>query len=387
MLRTVIETRKDQMARLKWDIAPKDDTKPTDPRCDKVREFFASPDQFHDWHDWLRMLIEEMLVTDAATIYPRPNAGGGTYGFDIVDGSTIKRVIDGFGRTPMSPAPAYQQVLKGMPVVDYTVDELVYRMRNPRVSRLYGCSPVEQIVLTVNIALRREVNTLSFYTEGNTPDLLIGTPPTWTPANIKDMQEWFDSVCVGQSKKAAKFIPGGMTPYDTKSHDLKDEFDEWLARIVCFAFSISPTPFIKAVNRATAETAHQQALEEGLAPMMLWVKGTIDLLIAKYLGFPDLEFKWEEEESIDPLIAAQIAQIYVAEGIVTADEVRADLGREPLTAEQKAELAPPPLPADLPPAADAFGAPKSPSTPPGGKAKPTAKLVKKKSPSMTWANY
>ena len=37
--------------------------------------------------------------------------------------ATIKRVLDDHGRTPMPPAPAYQQVLKGMPAIDYTRDE------------------------------------------------------------------------------------------------------------------------------------------------------------------------------------------------------------------------------------------------------------------------
>jgi len=343
ILRVVIETRKDQMARLQWRVSPRDEEAEPDARCAKAEEFFRRPDQEHDWHDWLRMLLEEMLVIDAAAIYPRPNVGGGLYGFDLVDGSTITRLIDGYGRTPQAPQPAYQQILKGLPAVDYSCEDLLYRPRNLRVSRLYGFSAVEQILLTINIALRREANTLSFYTEGNTPDLLIGVPPEWNADQIKIMQEWFDGLMSGQSKKTAKFIPGGMTPFDTKAAALKDEFDEWLARIVCFAFSIAPTPFIRSVNRATAETAHQQALEEGLAPLMLWVKATMDRLLER-MGLPDLEWRWEEEESIDPLVQAQIAQIYVAEGVITPDEARADLGRDPLTAAQKEELKPTPTP-------------------------------------------
>jgi hypothetical protein len=34
---------------------------------------------------------------------------------------------------------------------------------------------------------------------------------------------------------------------------LKDDFDEWLARVICFAFSLPPTAFTKQVNRNTAE--------------------------------------------------------------------------------------------------------------------------------------
>jgi len=42
--------------------------------------------------------------------------------------------------------------------------------RNLRAHKLYGFSPVEQITLTVNIALRREAATLGDYRAGSTPD-------------------------------------------------------------------------------------------------------------------------------------------------------------------------------------------------------------------------
>ena len=84
----------------------------------------------------------------------------------------IKRVLDVTGRTPLPPDPAYQQILKGIPAVDYSSDDLVYMMRNPRVSRIYGYSPVEQILTTVNIALRRQMSQLEHYTSGNVPEAL-----------------------------------------------------------------------------------------------------------------------------------------------------------------------------------------------------------------------
>jgi phage portal protein BeeE len=55
------------------------------------------------------------------------------------------------------PAPAYQQILKGVPAVDYGADELIYAPRNPRVHKAYGFSPVEQVQMSVNIALRRQI--------------------------------------------------------------------------------------------------------------------------------------------------------------------------------------------------------------------------------------
>jgi hypothetical protein len=61
------------------------------------------------------MLLEEMLVIDAAALYPRYNRGGSLYALDIIDGATIKPLIGEDGRSPEPPDPAYQQILKGIP--------------------------------------------------------------------------------------------------------------------------------------------------------------------------------------------------------------------------------------------------------------------------------
>ena len=112
------------------------------------------------------MLLEDMLVIDAATIYPRYNRGGSLYALDVIDGATIKPLIGEDGRAPEPPDPAYQQILKGIPAADFSAEELLYLPRNLRAHRLYGMSPVEQIALTVNIALRRDAATLDYYQRG-----------------------------------------------------------------------------------------------------------------------------------------------------------------------------------------------------------------------------
>ncbi|AEV24614.1 phage putative head morphogenesis protein, SPP1 gp7 family [Azospira oryzae PS] len=346
ILRLVIETRKDQMEKLQWHIKPKDEKAKPDSRCDTLNKFFQKPDQEHGWSTWLRMLLEDLLVIDAPTIYPRPTLGGDLYALEPVDGATIKRVLDDFGRTPMPPEPAYQQILKGVPAINYTREELIYRPRNLRTHKVYGFSPVEQIIVTVNIALRRQANQLSYYTEGNVPNLLFQVPKDWNPDQIKQFQLWWDTVTQGNSKHYGRFIPEGATPVEIKQPPLKDMYDEWLARVVCFCFSIEPTPFVAQVNRAVAETSRQQSLAEGLAPMKNWVKALVDSVIADYFGIDDLEFGWVDEEVTTPKERAEIAAIYTGAKVITPDEIRADLGKDPLTDEQreKAWPAPPPMP-------------------------------------------
>lgn len=341
VLRLVIETRKDQMEKLAWTVRPRakdagrtiDDPAAADPRIGAIEGFLQRPDREHDWGSWLRILLEDMLVIDAATLYRRRSRGGGLYALEPIDGATIKRVLDGRGRTPLPPEPAYQQVLKGLPAVDYSADELIYAPRNPRSHRVYGFSPVEQILATVNIALRRQATQLQFYTEGNVPEALIGVPADWAPEQIRQFQDYWDALLEGNSaaRSHAKFVPGGMTYHATRGDaSLKDAFDEWLARVVCYAFSVPPTPFVAQVNRATAETIHEAALAEGLAPLQNWVKRVIDRVLAEDFAAADLEFAWSDEGDRDPAEAARIAEIYVRSGIKSVNEVREELGLAPL---------------------------------------------------------
>jgi hypothetical protein len=332
LLRLVIETRKDQLAKLKWKIRPRDTKAKPDARCAALTEFFLFPDREHTWDDWLRMLMEDLFVLDAPALYARPTRGGGLYGLEPLDGATIKRVIDEHGRTPMPPLPAYQQILHGVAAIDYTRDELIYKPRNLRTHKIYGYGPVEQIIVTVNIALRRQVHQLQYYTDGSTPDLIFSVPSTWNPDQIARFKTFWDSMLFGNTanRRGTMFVPDGAKPLDTKEKALKDEYDEWLARIVCFAFSVAPTPFIKAQNRATADSAKEQALEEGLAPLRNWVKSLVDSILLRFFDAPNLEFAWDEEEMTNPLEQAQVQDVKVRNGTLTVNEARAMDGKEPV---------------------------------------------------------
>jgi hypothetical protein len=84
------------------------------------------------------------------------------------------------------------------------------------------------------------------------------------------------------------------------------------------------------MNRATAETAQQTAISEGLAPIQNWVKQLVDHLLITEFDAPDLEFCWRDERNVDPQQAASVAQIYVTNGIKTVNEARSDLGLDPI---------------------------------------------------------
>lgn len=365
LMRLVIETRKDQIKSYDWEIVPSDfDADPTAMQQDikDATNFLSSPDKEHTWDDWISMFVEDLLVLDAVCIYPRMNKGNKLYGLELIDGATMKRVLDDTGRTPLPPDVAYQQIIKGIPAADYTADSLMYMARNQRTNRVYGYGPVEQVLMTVNIALRRQMTQLDYYTVGNIPEAIAQVPETWTPKQLSEFQLWWDSVNEGSGARAKRrmtFIPSLKDIEFPRKEVLKDEFDEWLARIVCFAFSIPPTAFIKQSNRATAEQADQSAKEEGLRPLLRWIENKLTLCLQRYLGKPDLCFRWKLEAAIDPLQQAQIDQIYCTIQVKTPDEIRESLGMDAMTPEEREKAFPP----DPTPGFDENGAPLPPANP------------------------
>jgi hypothetical protein len=87
---------------------------------------------------------------------------------------------------------------------------------------------------------------------------------------------------------------------------------------------------MQTVNRATAETQKELAEEEGLAPILAWVKALIDDILASEFDAPDLEFVWSTGHETDPVAQEAVLSGYTSKGILTINEARAVLGREPL---------------------------------------------------------
>ena len=267
----LVSRRVDQIRDLDWQIRPRSvigsetPTSGNDERIREVQDFLQEPGPGVLWEDFIGALVTDILEIDSPCVYIRRTKGGDLYSLDIIDGSLITPKIGSDGRAPLPPLPAYQQVLHGLPAVDYTRDEMIYRPRNPRSYKMYGRSPVEMIALTINMCLRRSVSQLSFFTEGTIPDGFITGPEGWTQSQLEVLQQWFDATLSGNLAKRRKLtvVPFGAKFQEWKQPILKDEFDEWLTRIACFSFAYPPTVFTKSNNRACYSADTETLTERG----------------------------------------------------------------------------------------------------------------------------
>lgn len=268
VLATIIETRKDQLLRVPWTIQRKKHPGQDSPGVDAMKKFFKKPDGKLRYSQWSRKLLDDLLVLDAPSMYVCRDRLGRPLQIEILDAITIFPLIDDAGRRPDSIVetteegitylrrqPAFQQIIKGMPNIDLDESQLLYVPMRPRPEMpMFGYPGTEQILVEASEAVRKTFYQLGFWAEGSIPDLVVTVPDTWMPRQIAMFQAHFDALLSGNLalKSKVRFLPGGMKPFDIKNANgetLWSQRDETLIRLACYAYSVSPTPFVKQLNR------------------------------------------------------------------------------------------------------------------------------------------
>lgn len=352
--RICVENNKDILTRMPWRIqlrplpgeTAKDRAKRAkgDDTIKKLSRFFERPNWSQDWAEFLRPVLDDMLVIDAASIFVgRLKKTGDVAELRWVEGAGITRLVDEHGWTPRPPNPAYQQLWEGYPRVELTTDQLIYRPRNivPRgtySSYFYGYSPTEQIAKEIEIGIARLQFILDFYTEGTIPGGILFAPVNTPIEKIKEAQQFIDSDMAGNLAKRRRiqiwqgFQEEGKTEqlHIPKEPSLSDVFDELHIRKICFAYGTSPQRLMRQMNRASASAMQESAEEEGTLPWLQWLKGTMDYVIQILMKYEDYEFAFDPFVELDKLKQAMADAEDVKIGLYTRNEKRQDRGDDPI---------------------------------------------------------
>lgn len=344
LARILIEQVKDSICSMSWSIklkrkegesnADRMKREAEDPIIKQLMEFFSYPDQENSWATWIRPFLDDMLVIDAGAILIRKTFGGKIAQLRVIPGANISRYIDDNGFTPMAPEPAYAQLWEGIPRVNLTTDQLIYRPYNivPRStasSHLYGCSPTEQMAEEIKIGIERLKFVLLYYTEGSTPGVMRIVPPGVTPDRISEAMQWESSEMAGNlaKRRQVRYYQGFREEGDDQIVQLKepilsDAFDDLHIRKLAYAYGASAQRLLKMMNRAASESNQDAAEEEGTLPWVKYLKDTHDLIIQKKMGYNDYEWVPDTAHEADPKTEADILTEYVKTGQLTINESR-----------------------------------------------------------------
>lgn len=340
MCRICIETRKEQINSLDFDIVERDGKKTTAAAVKGIaaaKAAFARPDKKRTFRTWMGMAIEDVLVIDALSIYRRKTRKGDHFSWEVKDGATILPLLDDGGDTPAPPEIAYRQIIWGRPVKggDTTIDELYYRPRCVRTTTPYGLSPTEAVLLTINAALNREMFNLRYYTDGNIPQGLLDAPKDWNKDQIQQFQNYIDEYFSGDlaARRRLKVVANGMAQSlkTMAEPDFTGKYDEWLVKVICAAYAVPPAEigWTADINKATSKGQENITYRRGVRPLTGFFEDLFDEALEFDLGMPEMKAVFSGGESEDELKQAQTDKIYLAAGKVTIDELRARDGEDP----------------------------------------------------------
>jgi len=373
ILRRCIEVTKSKLTGLEWDIVLGADASEKivaeiggdhvramaqaresfTEEINRLRTFWENPDRANGltWTDWLMTAAEEVLVIDAWAVYPQPSVGGDLYGFQILDGSTIKPLIDDRGMRPMPPNAAYQQILYGFPRSEFaandddpkadgefSADDLAYMVRNRRSISVYGFSPVERALPLADIYLRRQQWLRAEYTDGVLPELMFTTDEDWgnNPDLLRAYENILNDDLAGQTeqRKRARLLPKGLSPVVNEGYGekFKDTLDDYLITSICGHFGVQPGEIGFAPKGGLGGAGFEEGRAEtaealGIQPLANWISKMVTNLSYTYLGMPrELEFRLMTSKRMDNESSARKAQIEVTSAGKTINERRSELG-------------------------------------------------------------
>jgi hypothetical protein len=289
-------------------------------------QFVEMPDplQRMDIHTWLRMAWTETTQIDALSLYKQKDRAGRLMGLNIIDGTTIKPLMNERGMIPQPPYPAYQQYPYGVPGDQYTTDQVLYYRESPRSFTPYGFSRIERIILEVNQALRKKRKDLARYTEGNLPSGIMEVPDSsnWTPDQIDAYEQAWNSLLAGnqQQQVRIRFTQPGMKFTRIDDVELNTPFDEFLLNVAaaCYGLSMGDLAFTASIHKSADEGQQNMMFRRTLYPLVSVYAKLFTLLLRESTGCDVLEVGFTGFDEAEDLVAQSTAYgSFVQNGILS----------------------------------------------------------------------
>lgn len=377
IFRACIELRKTELATMDWQIrvSPKaaaklaqrqgksktavmnELTRKYDSEIDRLTAFWEMPDRKNgrDFSEWIGLVAEEQLVWDAVALYPRMTYGGDLLDLWVIDGSTIKPLLDETGGRPAAPAVAFQQLLYGFPRGEFTAQtfmqdgkefipgamragELIYKRRTPRSWTPYGFSATEQALLHGLLYNRRLGWMISEYTEGTMPAQFMESDGQldWSPNQLLEYERMFNDRLSGQTaeRMRAQFLPPGFraAAMSQVGERYKPDFDLHAVKLVAMHFLTTVAELGFTETGGLGSTGFHEGQEsinfrKGRLPDLKWF-GDLNTQIGKthLKAPPELEFAFLGLDDEDETAADLLDHQRLADGRMTLNQAVTKIG-------------------------------------------------------------
>jgi hypothetical protein len=326
---------------------------------DRLTAFWEIPDRRNGYKfpDWMSMVQEEQLVWDALAVYPQKTYGGDLIDLTVIDGSTIKPLLDEQGGRPRPPFPGFQQIMYGFPRGDFTADtvdldgklvvpgafstsQLVYRRRVVRTWTPYGLSPTEQSLLDSALWDKRFRWMMAEYTEGAQPVqwLVNHNEIDWDVKQLLGYERYLNDRLAGKTGQRYRnpLLPAGIEPVRSEQAPERytPEYDLFLIKLQAMHYGVTMAELGFSEPGGLGSTGYHEGEEDIQFRKDLttvrWLNSFVTNLSRTHLGMHDaLEFSFLGLDEEDEGVQDAIDEGRLKTGRATLNETRGRLGEPP----------------------------------------------------------
>jgi phage portal protein BeeE len=337
--RRAINTIKDRIAGMRWRVQAKPAMQglpESEARIGILTRNLDSPNPDDSFRSLAEQVLEDLIVGGFGAIEVEAT-GNPEHPLALfpVDGATNRMRADWDG---MPNSVRYEQVT-GKTGPDANViladDELIYMRLNPRTFTPFGLGRLEVAFEAINSFLG------AHRYAGRLASNSVVEYALWlqnvTPEHHERLIRWWQDEIEGTGRVPILSVEnkpevlrfGGGT-----DADLRLQWQEFLLRIIADAFDLPPQSLglERDVNRSTAAEMNEQAFRQAIVPTArLFAEHLTRDAISKKLAWADLEFVFTDVDAAgDVMEEAQIQEILLRNGVITANEVRRMRGLPPL---------------------------------------------------------
>ncbi|ABF43363.1 hypothetical protein Acid345_4363 [Candidatus Koribacter versatilis Ellin345] len=332
--RKAINTIKDRIACMGWRVQPRAGRQldaEMEQRIAAVTEMLESPNPDDSFRSLAEQVLEDVIVGGFGAIeICKENDGMELW---PVDGATIKIRPDWDGK---QGSPRYVQQTGAWGAagqVSLNDEELSYIRLNPRTHTPFGLGRLEVAFETVHAFLG------AHRYAGRLASNSVVQYALWlndvTPAQHERLIRWWQDEIEGTGRVpilSAEQKPEVLRFGGGTDADLRLQWQEFLMRIIADAFDL-PAVFLgleNDVNRSTAAELTDMAFQQAIVPTArLFAEHLTRDVMAKGMGYRDIEFVFTGLDTTNELEQAQLQEILIRSGVLTVEEVRRMRGLNP----------------------------------------------------------
>jgi HK97 family phage portal protein len=216
--------------------------------------------------------------------------------------------------------------------IKYDVNEIIHVKDNSYKTMFRGSSRLQPALRTMSLIMSMREFQDNFFRNGAVPGLILHTEETLNQ-RLKDrlIAEWSARYRPGTGGKRPIILDGGMK-VDPISNLTFQELDFQNAvleseKTILKALGVPPI-LVDAGNNANIRPNHRLYYLETIMPIIEKINSAFE----RFFGF-EVEEDTTNVEALRPELADQAAyyQSLVNGGVISANEARAELGREPIT--------------------------------------------------------